>query len=281
MKQVALVPFSPRLGSFEKNIQQIEIIIKDILVGNKVDMIIFPELSTSGYVLESLTAETARRVTDPAFEPVLKLSLQTDVILGHLISDHNRFYNGGLHFSKGQVSHTQRKLYPPTYGMFDEKRYMSSGEDLYAFNTSIGQCGLLICEDAWHPYLAFLLSCQKVENVIVISASPGRAPLYADQNLTSFEMWQKRFQVYAQSFGMRFLYINRSGSEDGIYFDGTGIFTNAAGEQTVFMDKEYYILNIDDGDFYRARAAGGPFQEQSLALSERLFHQTLNFRGDK
>src|SRR5207245_10907868 len=86
--------------------------------------------------------------------------------------DGHRYHNVALYLENGRIRHVHRKVYLPTYGMFDEGRYFAAGDRLEAFPTSLGRMGMLICEDAWHPSTALVLAQQRAAYLLVLSSIP-------------------------------------------------------------------------------------------------------------
>src|SRR5690606_31170911 len=126
------------------------------------DLLIFPELSLTGYVLQDLVPMVALKPvkTDPIFSHLFKASQKLDLVVGFVEEDRrNRFFISAAYLSKGELIHTHHKVYLPTYGLFDEGRFFAWGDSIKAFDTRFGRMGMLICEDFWHaspPYLLWL-----------------------------------------------------------------------------------------------------------------------------
>lgn len=270
LTKIHLASFNPTLGDVAKNLNRIEEIIKKDQEKNQSDIYIFPELSLSGYLLENLAYENAIHINDARLSEILKLSKKSEIILGSLIKENSEFFNAALVFKEGELIHVQKKIYPPTYGMFDESRYWKRGKSLNIYEGKAGKTGILICEDAWHPILAYALATKKVDNVFVISASPARGQ--ASQNFDSNEMWISRMRVYAQSFGAQYLYINRSGFEDGVYFKGQAIFASPEGTHINEYLEENSSLVIENDSSWKESAykMGGPYIEDDFILNEIL-----------
>ncbi|HEV1997842.1 MAG TPA: nitrilase-related carbon-nitrogen hydrolase [Candidatus Dormibacteraeota bacterium] len=198
---------------------------------------VFPELSLTGYFLKDLVPEVAMSLDDPRLKPLLDLSRRVDLVVGMALRTEDfQFHNAAVYLSGGGVRHVHRKVYLPTYGMFDEQRYFAAGDRIRAFNAlsvpgSGGgglAAGMLICEDLWHLSAAYLLFVQGISLLICPSAGPGRGVL-ADPNsergLGSAESWGDLCRTVAQFSGCYVAYCNRTGYEDGVYFwGGSGIF---------------------------------------------------------
>jgi NAD+ synthase (glutamine-hydrolysing) len=190
---------------------------------------IFPELSLTGYFLKDLVPEVAMGLDDPRLAPLLDLSRRLDLVFGMVLrsADH-QYHNAAVYLSGGEVSHVHRKVYLPTYGMFDEQRYFAAGDRVRGFPGTGTATGMLVCEDMWHLSTPYLLFVQGVALLICISASPGRGVLadpQAERGLGSAESWSDICRSVAQFGGAYVAYCNRVGYEDGVYFwGGSAVF---------------------------------------------------------
>ena len=170
---IALAQINTRLGDVPANLEKHLAIIQEA----GADLLVFPELSLTGYVLQDLVSGVAHHPSedDPIFKPLLKASQELDIIAGFVDEDHrHRFYIASAYLSKGQVIHVHHKVYLPTYGLFDEGRFFAWGDAVRAFNTRFGRLGILICEDFWHASPPYLLWLDGADVMIFTSASPGR-----------------------------------------------------------------------------------------------------------
>jgi predicted amidohydrolase len=152
---------------------------------------------------------------------------RVDIVAGLILeSERHQFYNASVYISAGEVVHVHRKVYLPTYGLFDEQRYVSAGDRFRAFDAPLDgrtahrwRAGMLICEDLWHPSAAALLARQGVDVLICPSASPGRGVLQGEA-LGTARSYDAMTRTYAQLFTSYVIYCNRSGFEDGVGFWG-------------------------------------------------------------
>lgn len=220
---VALAQITPTLGNVPANVaQHVSVIARAKETG--ADLVVFPELSLTGYFLEDLVPDVALRVDAEELRPIAEHSQEIDVVVGCVIvSDDARFYDAMLYFSKGELKHVHRKVYLPTYGLFDESRYLASGNTFRAFPVSCGgvtwRAGILLCEDMWHPSAAVNLAQQGVELFICPSASPGRG-VNQGRTLGTAQGYDAMTKTYGQLFTSYVVYCNRVGYEDGVGFWG-------------------------------------------------------------
>jgi len=149
---LALAQINTRLGDVPANLEKHLLHIKDAKAAGA-DLVLFPELSLTGYVLQDLTPSVSCRASsdDPVFRPLLEASREIDIVAGFVDEDsRHRFYIASAYLSRGKVVHVHHKVYLPTYGLFDEGRFFAPGDSVRAFDTRFGRCGMLICEDFWH-----------------------------------------------------------------------------------------------------------------------------------
>ena len=150
--KIALSQINTQLGNVPANLERHLSIAQEAEKAGA-DLLIFPELSLTGYVLQDLASTVAHRPTpeDPVFKPLLKASQKLDMVVGFVEEDiRNRFFIAQAYLSGGKVLHVHRKVYLPTYGLFDEGRFFAWGNLIQAFDTRFGRVGMLICEDFWH-----------------------------------------------------------------------------------------------------------------------------------
>ena len=158
---LAMAQIATKLGDVESNLEKHHDYIQQAK-NHKADLVICPELSLTGYVLQDLVASVARKPieSDPTFKHLLKTSHDLDLVVGFVDEDsRHRFYIASAYLSGGKVLHVHHKVYLPTYGLFDEGRFFAWGDQVRSFETRFGRAGLLICEDFWHaspPYLLWL-----------------------------------------------------------------------------------------------------------------------------
>jgi len=302
--RVSFVPFFPRLGDLEHNFKEIVRIIKELK--GKSDIIIFPELASSGYLLENLVISSAIELPNGLPEELVDASDGVEVILGVLLKESGTIYNAAVVLKDKKVHHVHKKIYLPTYGLFDETRYCSPGNDLITYEGTLGKCAVLICEDAFHPALAYATYAAGAEHVFVPSCSPTRGITEDEPAAASYLRWRKRLEVYSESFGQFYYYVNRSGSEDGVYFDGKSIYVSPnrdSSETLVWHDKgntsgtttrsvednttekrdnesqstskeksetEVNTIEVHLSDSISAFRHGGPFQHENWDLNKRI-----------
>lgn len=218
---VCLAQISPRLGDVEANFAMHEQAIADA-DAKGARLVLFPELALTGYRLRDLTYEVALGAGHPMLERLAALSKGGPDFVTSFVqeSEDHRFFNVAAYFSEGRLVHVHRKVYLPTYGLFEEGRFMAPGNRFDAFETGLGRMGLLVCEDAWHlsaPYSYFL---QNVDFLLVCASSPGRGLPEAGEEPSSGRTWNSLLVASSNFFNVACLYVNRVGYEDGVKFWG-------------------------------------------------------------
>jgi predicted amidohydrolase len=202
--------------NIEKHIHYIELAIKE---GAK--LILFPELSLTGYTLRDINIDVAvNPFKSNVFDDLKKLSREIIIIAGGVEEGENfGIYNSAFVFEDGQIKYVHRKIYPPTYGMFEELRYFSRGDKVRAFDTKVGRIGVLICEDLWHISLPYILAVDGAMMIAGLAASPTRIS-GASEELTNYKINSEHHKTYARLLSVYLLFSNRVGYEDGVNFWG-------------------------------------------------------------
>jgi predicted amidohydrolase len=137
--------------------------------------VVFPELSLSGYFLKDMVSTVAVRLDSAEVKQLKRLSRGRALVAGLVEeTDDFRFYNSAVYIEDGEVVHVHRKVYLPTYGLFDEGRYFARGDRIRAFDTRFGRSATLICEDMWHPSSVYIAALDRAVLLYCPSTSPLR-----------------------------------------------------------------------------------------------------------
>ena len=228
-------------------------------------MVVFPELSLTGYFLKDLVPDVALRQDSEEVAALAAASTRVDVVVGAVLeTDDVRFHNAVMLFRDGALRHVHHKVYLPTYGIFDEQRYLAAGDGFQTCELTGGaprrapwRAGILICEDMWHPSAAALLARQGVDVLLCPSASPGRG-VSRGQALGTALSYDAIIRTYAQLFTTFVVYCNRVGYEDGIGFWGGSRVVAPDGSvlgEPAGADEALVYHRIERGTLRRARIA--------------------------
>ena len=255
---VGLAQISPKLAEVRSNCE-LHLSFVERAAQQQVDLLVFPELSLTGYTVQDAVRDVAHRASpsDPLMNAMLEASRRLDLVVGFAeIDDRERFFAASAYLSQGKIVHVHHKVYLPTYGLFDEGRYFDLGDSVRAFDTRFGRMGLLICEDFWHispPYLAWL---DGADVLLFASASPGRG-LNDDDRLASSRFVETINQSYAALFGNFVIHSNRVGFEDGMNFWGGSTIFDPDGQLVVkapYFEEALTVAQIGLAQIRRSRA---------------------------
>ena len=276
---LALAQINTVLGDIPRNLDKHLDTIDQARKGGA-DLVIFPELSLTGYALQDLVPTVAIRPqsSDPVFSKLLEASKSIDIIFGFVEEDvRNRFFIASVYLSAGEVVHVHHKVYLPTYGLFDEGRFFAWGNDVSAFDTRFGRVGMLICEDFWHASLPYLLWLDGADLFLFTSASPGRGLPAAGECASPARLDSARWvddinRAYAGLFTSFVVHTNKVGFEDGLNFWGGASVFDPDGELVVQgpQHKEALVLaEIDLNHLHRTRARLPLLRDERTALVQR------------
>ena len=255
--KLALAQSAPLLGDVDANLKS----ILDLTVQARAqgaDLAIFPELALSGYYVKDLVADVAARPSadDPRFAPLLAASRDLDLVIGFVEEDtRHRYYIAAAYLSEGRVVYVHRKVYLPTYRLFDDARFFAPGTSFRAFNTRLGRMGMLICEDAWHVSSPYVEWMDGADFLIDVSASPGYG-IPANGELMNAATVNNFLRTYAELMTTFVFYSNRVGVEDGIAFWGGSCVLGPDGAPVVtapLFEETLLVTEISTDALRRAR----------------------------
>jgi predicted amidohydrolase len=277
---IGLAQIYPKLGDVQANLQKHLSWISDA-AEKGVDLLVFPELSMTGYQVQDLVSEVAIRADerDPVFSAMLEASRQLDIMFGFVQRDvRNRYYIAAAYLSNGECLHVHRKVYLPTYTMFDEGRFFDQGESIRAFDTRFGRVGMLICEDFWHMSPPYVLWQDGADILLLHSASPSRG-LDASDRLVSSRWVELVNQAYGSMLTNYVVHCNRVGYEDGKNFWGGSSVVDPNGEFLThghYFDEALIVQTIDLNQLNRTRARLPLLRDEQSFLVQRELARILN-----
>ena len=277
---LALAQIATKLGDVESNLEKHLDYIEQARE-QKADLLVFPELSLTGYVLQDLVASVAHRPAedDPVFKHLLKASHDLDLMVGFVDEDsRHRFYIASAYLSGGKVLHVHHKVYLPTYGLFDEGRFFAWGDSVRSFDTRFGRMGMLICEDFWHMSPPYLLWLDGADIMLFSSASPGRGLTERDK-LESARWVEHVNKVYASLFTSFVAHSNRVGFEDGLHFWGGATVNDPNGELLAkgpYFEESLTFAELDLNQLRRTRARLPLLRDERTALLQNELTRILS-----
>jgi predicted amidohydrolase len=255
---IALAQIAPHLGNLEKNWDLHQEMAAKALRA-KADLLVFPELSLTGYKLRDLVesvAQDPRR--SPRFKELKSLSRELALVVG-FIEEHpgekGIFYNSAAYLAGGKLQHVHRKVFLPTFGMFEEGRFWAAGNHFATFAAPSGPTGLMICRDFLHINSGYLLFAGGAELMITISASPGRG-LAEENGFGSSRMWELMGESLSFFTTSAQVYCNRVGMEDGMAFAGGSFVFSPMGKriaQAPYFEESLLLAELDPDDVRKAR----------------------------
>src|SRR5712691_10266420 len=272
MPRLAIAQLRPTKGDYGANLQKIGGVLAQIAkLDPPMDLVVFPETATSGYFVEggvrdvAVTAGTLFR--DLTVEHEAAGAPPVDVAIGFYEVFQNHFYNSCLYASLGgkdaRVRHVHRKVFLPTYGVFDEERFVDRGPEIRAFDTRWaggGRAAILICEDAWHSLSGTIAALQGAQLVIVPSASPARGTGMDEEGIrlpASVVRWERILRGIADEHGVWVAFASLVGFEGGKGFPGGSVVVSPTGEIALrgpLFEEAVLTYDVDFDEITRARA---------------------------
>lgn len=269
--RVGIAQFAPSLGDVDRNLGLIE---ERVERGREegLGLLVFPELALTGYTLKDMVPTVAQRRDSSTIRKLAAASKELSVVVGFVEeSDDYRFYNAVAYFEDGELRHVHRKVYLPTYGMFEENRYLASGDRVQAFDTGHGRMAMLICEDMWHPSAPYIASQDGCQVLIGVASSPARG-VQEDDDVYSAKAWQALNHVYAHFFGQYVVFANRVGFEDGVAYWGGSEIVGPGGEvvaRAAQLEEELLIGVLSSERVRRARIISPLLRDERLDVTMR------------
>lgn len=277
--RVGLAQIRPVLGRVEDNLNLHRDMIRRA-ESEQVDLLVFPELSLTGYLLKDLTLDVARSLRDDSIRRLAGESRRIDLVFGMVEEGPGHlFYNAAVYASEGEIRHVHRKVYLPTYGMFEEARHFARGRSFRSFETRFGRVGLLICEDAWHPSAPYLLVQDGAEILIVLSNAPAKG--MGAQGMSAEENWYGLLTNHSLLHGAVSLFANRVGTEDGVTFFGGSVAVDpfgrilARGER---FEPQLVVIDVNPEDVRLARYQMPILRDEDLEMTAREIERILKRR---
>jgi predicted amidohydrolase len=268
--RVAIAQINPKLGDLPANLALYEEKVNQA-TKERADFLLFPELSLTGYFLRDTVPSVALTVNSTEMKLLKRLSRKLPLIAGLVeeSADH-RFFNAAVYFEGGEIRHVHRKVYLPTYGMFDEQRYFARGDRIRAFNSKFGRIAILICEDLWHPSTIYLAALDGAVAVFCPSSSPLRGIVDGQAQDDNARYWEMINRSYTETFSLFMIYGNRVGFEDGVGFWGGSEIVDPFGQRVTkgkYYEEDFVIGDISLESVRRKRTIAPLLRDEDIDLT--------------
>jgi predicted amidohydrolase len=278
--RVALAQIDCLLGDLDENLRRAKEVVAKAKV-ESADLVVFPELSLVGYALGEFSSEVA---IEAQSEPIISLAEEageTAVVVGFCEEGRGlHIYNSAAYLEGGSLLHVHRKLYLPNYRIYEERKHYNPGQSLRAFDTKLGRMAMLICNDAWQPFLPFI-AVQDGAQMLIIPANSGLYP--HPELLDTKGYWRDITRFYARMLQSYVVFVNRVGRQESLVFPGYSHVVDPWG-QVVAAGPEHeealVTVDIDLGNVRRRRREVPLVREARLALLSKELNRLAEEGGD-
>jgi len=268
--QIAVAQFTPRKGDYVGNLARLRELFAQVdALQPRPQLLCLPESALTGYFLEggvrdlAMTAGGLARDLNDAYRAAVSGQSVLDVALGFYEVWQHKLYNSALYVTLGgataEIRHVHRKIFLPTYGMFDEERFVERGKEVRAFDTSIGRVAMLVCEDAWHSLTGTIAALDGAQLILLHAAPPARGPWPGSTSggvPASVDRWERLARDIAEEHGVYLALANLVGSEGGKMFPGASMVMGPKGDLRVrgpLWEEALITASLDFDDVTRAR----------------------------
>ncbi|HEX7025455.1 MAG TPA: NAD+ synthase [Gemmatimonadales bacterium] len=269
MLRIAIAQFKPLKGAYQDNLARLGEVFRGFADdAEPPDLVILPETALTGYFVEGAVRELARSAED-FFADLAALHANSgappfDIAVGFYELWRTRLHNSALFATLGGpdagILHVHRKVFLPTYGVFDEERFVEPGRTVRAFDTRWGRAAVIICEDAWHSLVPAIAALDGAQLLVIVSASPARGLLPeegGEERPASLLRWERTIQAIAGEHGMYVALAQLVGFEGGKAFPGGSLVAGPRGDvlarARVFED-DLLRVTVDLDEIPRVRA---------------------------
>ncbi|HEV3194543.1 MAG TPA: nitrilase-related carbon-nitrogen hydrolase [Candidatus Cybelea sp.] len=238
--RVAILQTKPMKGQYARNLQDAGEAFAQ-LAEDPPELVVLPEAALTGYFLEGAVYDLALPATRFAHDLATAWRKAcghraVDLVAGFYENDAGRYYNSAIYLHVAheheRIVHVHRKMFLPTYGVFDEERFLSRGRRLGVFDTRFGRMALLICEDACHAIMPTIAAIKGARILMVPSASPGRGVEHEGE-LGSIAQWREVLRLAALEHGIFMIYAGLTGFEGGKGMTGSSCVVDPRGRVLV------------------------------------------------
>ena len=286
---LAICQFAPKKGDTAANLTRLgALCAQAATLDPRPQVVHFPETALSGYFVEGGVREVACTAgalaydLDDAYRVACAAadvrSVPIDVVVGFYERWRETLHNSAAYITIGLddgppiLRHVHRKNYLPTYGLFDEERFVERGTDIRAFETPWGRAAILVCEDAWHSMSGTIAALDGAQVVFVSSAAPARGLWPRDDGIPgpySSARWERLMRDIAEEHGLYASLSNLVGTEGGKRFFGSSLLVGPGGDvrgRAPVWDESFVSVTLDLDDLVRARADAPMLSDLRVAL---------------
>jgi NAD+ synthase (glutamine-hydrolysing) len=267
----ATLQFAPQKGEYAANLKRLGALLAQLdALDPRPDLLHLPETALTGYFLEggvrelALTAGALAAALQRTYLDTVKSGRELEVIIGFYEVWRNTLYNSAMAVRLGGdaplIRHVHRKNFLPTYGLFDEERFVERGQGIRAFDLPWGRAAMLVCEDAWHSVTGTLAALDGAQMIFISAAAPARGTAPRDDAIpgpASIARWERLARDVAEEHGVFVSLANLVGDEGGKAFPGGAMLCGPAGDVRVrgpLWEESLVTADIDLADLTRARA---------------------------
>ncbi len=270
--KVALAQIVPIFGNWEASFLKHKEYVERA-IEQKASLIVFPEMSLTGYNLQDLTPEMSIRATSEKLKEVARQSMQIDLVVGFPeIDDHFRSYISCAYCSKGEVLHIYRKIFLPINGMFNDSKDFTPGHELLSFTVNDFHMGMLLCRDMWHEEAIVSYVKKDVQCLLIPSNIPLRN---IDESGPAIHKFVERMvRGYAERNSIYAIYVNRVGFEEGTCFYGGSMIADPFGKvivQAPFVEESLVYAEISTDVMKRKLASFHLHNDRRDAIVRKAF----------
>lgn len=278
---IGVAQFTPKLADLTANVDRLAEFVHEADEAG-VDLLITPELALTGYPVGPWFSSVSISRGSPELRRLKDLSKRVPLIVG-LIEETQEFefFNSAVYLADGKVEHLHRKIYLPTYRDFDEKRYFMAGWSVTAFETPWCRMGMLICGDAWHLTLPYLL-CHDGADVLVVLAASAVTGL--TRAISTQDAWERMNRSYALTLSSFVVFTNLVGELGGKDFWGGSHAVLPDGQflaQASLEREELFVATLDLRRLREQRLILPFRRDDSLALTSELSREILYRKGQR
>jgi predicted amidohydrolase len=285
-RRITLAQLAPRLGRLDENFAgHREVLARARADG--ADLVVFPELGLTGYQLQDLSGEVAMSLADPRLASLATETSGCSAIVSFVeeAPDH-RLYIAAALLEDGAIRHVHRKVYLPTYGLFDERRFFAAGGVVRATPSRLGvPVGLAVCEDFWHLAVPLLLALDGAQVLVNVSSSPGRDVAAVNEvGLGTATSWRALMRTYAMLTTSFVVFCNRVGVDESVTFWGGSEVIGPDGE-TIFRaplhDEGVFTVEIDLAEVRRERIVLPVLRDERPEMVRRQLERVIRQRAER